>query len=220
MVTKGRIKVVIADDHRLVRESLRLVLYGEANIKVVGEASNGPEAIDVVSKLKPDVALIDIYTPGMDGLDVLRPIKEKSPKTKVLFLILAMDEDMIFETLKAGAKGVISKDASISDLTKAIHTVHEGELWVERKLISRFIDEEALAEFRGEEGLKTPGEALTRREEEVLHHLTTGCTNKEIAEALFISEKTVKSHLNSIFRKLNVTRRLQAILFAINKGLT
>jgi DNA-binding NarL/FixJ family response regulator len=216
---KGRIKVVIADDHRLIRESLRLVLYGEANIKVVGEASNGPEAIDVVTKLKPDVVLLDIYMPGMDGLDVIQPIKEKSPNTKVLMLTLAMDEDMIFETLKAGAKGYISKDASISDLFKAIKAVHQGELWVERKLISRFFDEETVTIAGGEDHPETTKEGLTPREQEVLRCLTEGCTNKEIANALFISEKTVKTHLNSIFRKLNVTRRLQAILYAINKDL-
>jgi DNA-binding NarL/FixJ family response regulator len=217
---RSRIKVVIADGHRLIRESLRLVLSREDTIQIVGEAANGPEAIDFVSKLKPDVVLLDIFIPEKDGVEVIRPIKEKSQNTKILIFALAMDEDMIFQSLKAGAKGYICKNASISDLTKAIQAIHEGELWVERKLISRFFDEEAVTNAVGEGHPGTTKENLTHREEEVLHHLTTGCTNKEIAKTLFISEKTVKSHLNSIFRKLNVTRRLQAILYAINKGFT
>ncbi len=128
------------------------------------------------------------------------------------------DKAMIFKVLKAGAKGCLSKDASISALIKAIQAVHKCELWVERKLIARFFDKDAKANPKGEGQARRPKEVLTQREKEVLSLLSTGRTNKEIAKTLFISEKTVKSHLNSIFRKLNVTGRLQAILSAINRG--
>lgn len=216
----SQISVVIADDHRLIRESLRLVLSGEKSIQIVGEATNGPETIDAVSELKPDVVFLDIFMPEIDGTEIIQPLREKSPKTKALILTFVMDEAIIFKFLKAGAKGYISKNASISDLIKAVQAVHRGELWVERKMLSRFFDEEAVMESGEETQQGKTKEGLTPREQEVLRCLTTGCTNKEIGETLFISEKTVKCHMNSIFRKLNVTRRLQAILCAVNKGLT
>ncbi len=215
-----QIRVVIADDHKLLREMLHLALRQETGIEVVGEAGNGLQTIDVISDLKPDIVLLDIIMPEMDGIKVLPAIKEKSPKTKALMLTVANDEAMILKALKAGAKGYLSKDVGISDLIKAIQAVHQGELWVERKLMARFFEGEAIADPKGEDRSGKTKEGLTPREQEVLRFLTKGSTNKEIAKALFISEKTVKSHLNSIFRKLKVSRRLQAILYAIRRGLS
>jgi len=215
-----QIRVVIADDHGLFREMLRLVLRRKGNIKIVGEAANGRETLDVISNLKPDIVLLNGTMPEMDGIQVLPAIREKSLKTKALMITDNKDEALIFKALKGGAKGYLSKDVSISDLIKAIQAVHKGELWVERKLMARFFEGEAIANSRGEGQAGRPKKVLTPREKEVLRILTTGCTNKEIAQALFISEKTVKSHLNNIFRKLDVARRLQAILYAINRGLS
>lgn len=214
-----RIRVVIADDHGLFREMLRLVLRREGSIKIVGEAVNMRQTIDVINKLKPDIILLDGTMPKMDGIEILPAIREKNLKTKALMITANKDESMIFNALKGGAKGFLSKDVSISDLIKAIQAVHNGEVWLERKLMARFLEGEALANSGGESQAGRQNKGLTPREKEVLCLLTTGCTNKEIAQALFISEKTVKSHLNSIFRKLDVTRRLQAILYAINRGL-
>jgi DNA-binding NarL/FixJ family response regulator len=214
-----QIRVVIADNHRLFREGLCLILQGEESIQIIGEAVNGLQTINVVKDLKPDVVLLDIRMPETDGIQVIPSIRYKSPKTKALMLTATMDEDRIFKSLKLGAKGYLSMDSSASDLTKAIKAVQRGELWVERKLMSKFFDNEASNNSNGANPRKKTHEGLTLREQEVLRHLSTGLSNKEIAEDLFISEKTVKSHLNSIFRKLNVTRRLQAILYAINKGL-
>ena len=215
-----QIRIVIADDHKLLREMLCQTLRQEKSIEVVGEAGNGLQTIDVISDLKPDIVLLDIIMPEMDGIKVLPAIKEKSPKTKALMLTASKDEAMILKALKAGAKGYLSKDVGISDLIKAIQAVHQGELWVERKLMARFFEGEAIADPKGEDRFGKTKEGLTQREQEVLRLLTKGSTNKEIAKALFISEKTVKSHLNSIFRKLNVSRRLQAILYAIRRGLS
>jgi DNA-binding NarL/FixJ family response regulator len=216
---EGKIKVVIADDHRLFREMLRLALHKEKNIKIVGEAASGRQAIDAIKNFKPDIALLEIILPEMEGIEVLPVIREKSPETKVLMLAAHKDEAKIFKALKAGAKGYVSKDASVSDLIKAIQTVHKGELWVERKQMARFFDREAAHNPKREDQTAKRKSVLTAREKEVLSLLSTGRTNKEIAKALFISEKTVKSHLNSIFRKLKVSHRLQAILHAINRGL-
>ena len=215
-----RIRVVIADGHRLFREGIGRILRDEKGIEIVGEAVNGLQTINVVNDLKPDVVLLDIRMPEMDGIQVISPIRQKSPNTKALMLTATMDEAKIFKSLKAGAKGYLSKDASVSDLTKAIKAVHRGELWIERKLMSRFFDQEAIADSKGANAHGKTKEGLTPREQEVLRHLATGRSNKEIAQDLFISEKTVKTHLNSIFRKLKVTRRLQAILYAISKGLS
>ena len=211
------IKVLIADDHRLFREGLRSLLHEEKSIQIVGEAVNGPQTISITSDLKPDIVLLDITMPEMNGIEVIPHIREKSPKTKTLMLTASVDEDTIFRALTAGAKGYISKDASVSDLIKAIQAVHRGELWVERKLVSKFFDKGAISNDGAEDELEQRNEGLSPREQEVLGCLTKGCTNKEIAEALFISEKTVKNHLHNIFRKLNITKRLEAIPYAIRK---
>jgi DNA-binding NarL/FixJ family response regulator len=129
-----KIKVVIADDYKLLREMLRLTLRQEKDIEIVGEAGNGLQALDVISDLKPDVVLLDIIMPEMDGIKVLPAIREKSPNTKALMLTVASDEAKILNALKAGAKGYLSKNVGISDLIMAIKAVHQGELWVARKL--------------------------------------------------------------------------------------
>jgi len=214
-----QIRVVIADDHRLFREGLGRILAHEEDIEIVGEAADELQAIDLINDLKPDVLLLDISMPRMDCIDLIPPIRKESPKTKPLMLTFAKDEAMIFKALRAGAKGYLSRDASLSDLVKAIRAVHRGEMWVERKLIARFFEREAIAEFQGGDQKGGTDKELTPREEEVLHCLAKGWTNKEIGQDLFISEKTVKSHLSKIFRKLNVTRRLQAILHVIQQGL-
>lgn len=217
---EGQIRVVIADDHRLIREGIRMMLRDEKDIEIVGEAANGLQTINVVDDLKPDVVLLDVSMSEIDGIQAIVPIREKSPNTKALVLTAAIDDDLIFKSLKAGAKGYLSKNSSASDLSKAIRAVHRGELWTERRLMSRFFDREAVADSHGKGPHTRPEEGLTPREREVLSLLTTGSSNKEIGQNLFISEKTVKCHVNNIFRKLNVSRRLEAILYAIGKGLS
>jgi len=215
---EGQIRVLIADGNRLHREGLRLILGQEDGIEVVGEAVNGVQAIKIIDDLKPDVVLLDTSLPEIDAIDTLLPARQKSPNSKAVMLAQDADETVIFEYLKAGAKGYLSKHSAASDLVKCIKAVHRGELWVERKLMSRYFDHEGLANpNRGNP--RGNREQLTPREHEVLGLLATGSTNKEIARKLFISEKTVKCHVNSIFKKLNVTRRLQAVLYAIGKGL-
>jgi DNA-binding NarL/FixJ family response regulator len=216
----SRIRIVIADDHGLFREMLRITLHREGSIKIVGEAANVRQTIDLISELKPDIVLLNSTMPKMDGIEVLPEIREKNQKTKALMLTANKDEATIFKALKGGAKGYLSKDVSISNLIKAIQAVQKGELWIERKLMARFLEVEAILDSNRKGQAGKLKKIITPREKEVLRLLTTGSTNKEIAKALFISEKTVKSHLNSIFKKLNVTRRLQAILYAINRGLS
>lgn len=211
----GRTSVVIADGNRLFREGLRQVLAGERKINIVGEAMNEQQAVHLAGKLKPDVMLIDMAFSEMESREIIPSIREKSPATKSLLLSASSDEEKIFNALKAGARGYLSKEAGVTDLIKAIRGVDRGEMWLERQLMAKFIDGSVIVDSSKKDPERPKVERLTQREEEVLGCLTKGCTNKEIADSLFISERTVKSHLNSIFRKIHVTRRLQAILYAI-----
>ena len=214
----SKIRIVVVEDHSLFREGLRLILNGEESFEIVGEAANGLQAIDVISGLKPDVVLLDITMPEVSGIEVIPIIKQKSPGTKALMLTASMDETKIFKSLKAGARGYLTKNTTVLELIKAIKVVNKGQLWIERKLFARYFNGDIAADI-GREGRqeKTKWE-LTPREQDVLNLLIKGFTNKEIANDLFISEKTVKSHLNKIFKKLNVSQRLGAILTAIKLG--
>ncbi len=148
MTTDAPIRVVIADCHQLFRAGVRLLLSSEEGIALVVETAHWLQTFEVVSTLQPDVVLLDITLPGIDGIDALRPLRHKSPATKLLLLTSAHDEGLIFKALRAGAKGYLSKDSSSADLAKAIQAVHEGDLWVDRKMIARFVEQEAGAELR------------------------------------------------------------------------
>jgi len=220
MGPNSKIRIVIAEDHRLFREGLRLILKDDKSLEIVGEAANGLQAINVVRDLKPNVILLDIAMPVMDGIQIIPAIRQKSPGTKVLMLTASKDETTIFKSLRAGAKGYLSKDTSTSSLIKAIKAVNNDELWLQRKLVARFFSGDYAANLGKEDRSEQTKKHLTPREQDVLLLLTKGLTNKEIANALFISEKTVKNHLNKIFKKLNVCRRIEAILAAIKLGFT
>jgi len=215
---ENQIRIAIVSDYKLFRDGLRLSLGQAEIIEIVGEAVNLPQTLSAINNLKPDVLLLSINIHEMNSIEAIAFIRQKNPKIKTLILGDSDEEATIFNAMKAGAKGYVSKDASVSDLIKAIQTVHQGEMWVERKLMFKFFED--IADSKGEDLHCGTKHELTPREQEVLHLLTKGYANKEIAQALFISDKTVKTHLNNIFRKLNVTRRLQAILYAINHGLS
>lgn len=216
---ENQIRMVIVDDRRFIRDLFRTMLHREKSIQIVGEAANGPQMFNVVINLAPDVLFLNMTLPNADALEVIAAVRHKSPNTRTLLFSESMSEVSVFKALKAGAKGFISLGESPADLIKAIQTVRRDELWVSRKQIARFFDREAVAEI-GQENIKGTAKApLTPREKETLKCLTTGCSNKEIANTLFISEKTVKCHMNHIFKKLNVTRRIDATLYALNRGL-
>jgi DNA-binding NarL/FixJ family response regulator len=190
--------VIVAADH-LFGEALGVLLGREAGIQVAGAAATGMEAIAAVGDTKPDVVLLDPRLPEMDYLDVIRLITRQAPSTKVLLLTAHTDSAEICGALKVGASGYVAKEAGLAGVTEAIRGIHARGMWVG--------------------GPDTPAEGgPTAREREILRLLATGGTNRDIAEALFISEKTVKTHLHHIFRKLNVTRRLQAVIHAVHLG--
>lgn len=215
-----RIRIIIADDHRLFSDGLRMILEHDEMMDVICSAKNGKEAISMVSEQKPDILLLDIRMQKMDGLNALPVIRKKSPDTKALILTDACVEEDVLEALKEGAKGYLSKNEGHSSLIKAVKAVCAGEMWLDRKLMSRFFEKEICRKLNGKDELcGTLKKVLSAREQEVIRHLAKGRSNKKIAEALFISEKTVKTHLSNIFKKLNVTCRLQAILYAQKSGI-
>lgn len=214
-----RIGIVIAITSKLFRESLHIILNGNKSLNIVGEANSRHQTIDQIADLKPEVALIEFSIVGENDVNIISKIEEISPETKTLMLFNTENVDMIFKALKDGARGYLHRNASISELVKAIKTVHKGELWIERKFFTLFFEAKRSLKNEYEQTSDVTLSRLTMREEEVLYCLTKGYTNKEIAKELSISEKTVKNHLKNIFKKINVTGRLQAVLYVINRKL-
>ena len=210
-----QITLLIADDHALFREGLRMLLAQEQDIRVVGEATDGLQALTLVEALQPDILLLDVKMPHVDGLKALPKIRAKSPRTKVLILSGFTDDEFITEGLQHGAKGYLLKTLTHADLVKAIRATHAGELWVERKVVTQILDSLLQKVMDLQKPLSEMRKALTNREQEVVNWVIQGMTNKETATQLGISEKTVKTHLSNIFNKLKVSRRLQLLLSQI-----
>lgn len=208
------ISVMIADDHSMIREGLKQLLELEGEFKVIAEAANGVECMNKLEEIMPDILLLDINMPNMNGLEVLQKIKEKKIKVKVLVLTIHSEVEYLLKAVDIGVNGYLLKDSESAELKKAIHTVVNGESYIQPSLIpvlnSKMMD-------RDKDTLKI--ENLTKREIEVLKNLSYGMYNKEIAEKLEISERTVKNHISNIFKKIEVTDRTQAAVFAIRNNL-
>jgi DNA-binding NarL/FixJ family response regulator len=214
-----KVKILLAVSHKLFQEGLRLILHSEISFEVVGAVNNGLQAINAIAELQPDIVLLDLSLSEVSGIEVISIIKQKNPDTKALVITHDRDEQMIIKAIRAGAKGYLPKNTSVSDLIKAVQVVYQNEFWVQRKLVTQFINGDFTADVGEEDRQQNKLSELTPREQDVLRSLVKGATNKEIANELFISEKTVKSHLNQVFKKMNVSRRLEAILSAIKAGL-
>jgi len=211
-----KIKVVVADDHTILRQGIKALLDNQEGIEVVGEAKDGREAIKTIEELLPDVILMDIAMPGLNGLEATRRIKKKFPKTKVVVLTMHANEEYIFQILNAGADGYLVKETAFQDLISAIHAVHKGEAFMSPS-ISKKVMTDYIQRAQGEE--KVGFDTLTTREREILQLVAEGNSNKKIAEALFISPKTVETHRAHIMDKLNIHDRAGLIKYAIRKGM-
>jgi DNA-binding NarL/FixJ family response regulator len=209
------IKVVLADDHTLFRDGMKKVLSLEKDILVVGEAARGDEIIKAVERSKPDVLLLDLRMPKADVVQTLLDVKERSPTTKVLILTAYAEEESIMNAAKGGARGYLLKGTDFATLLQAIKKVHGGGLWIDKDIPTGDTFEEIAAgqmePFMSAEHHEAV-ESLTRRELEILRLVAEGLTNDEIGKKIFISEKTVKTHLTNIFDKLKVNNRFKAAL--------
>ena len=208
------IKIMIADDHHMIREGLKQLLEIDGDIKVISEASDGVECLDLLNHIRPDVLLLDINMPDKNGLEVLEEIRKKKLNIKVLVLTIHNEVEYLLRAVEIGIEGYILKDSESSVLKKAIFAIHNGETFIQpsltpmlnSKMVERDSDKQKIDD-------------LTRRELDVLKLLAQGMFNKEIASTLCISERTVKNHVSNIFKKIEVSDRTQAAVFAIKNNL-
>ncbi|MBK8834991.1 MAG: response regulator transcription factor [Anaerolineae bacterium] len=203
-------RVLVVDDHSVVRQGLRMFLGLDAELDVVGEASNGQEALERARQLRPDVVLMDLIMPVMDGITAIAALRREMPDTEVIALTSVLEDEKVIGAVRAGAMGYLLKDTHAEDLCRAIKAAAAGQVQLSPQAAARLLRE-----------VKAPDnpETLTDREADVLRLLAKGRSNKEIAQALIIGEKTVKTHVSNILAKLNVPSRTQAALFAVRIGM-
>ncbi|AMW09636.1 DNA-binding response regulator [Streptomyces qaidamensis] len=208
------IKVLLVDDHQVVRRGLRTFLEVQDDIEVVGEAADGSEGVDRAEELKPDVILMDVKMPGMDGVDALRRLRELANTARVLIVTSFTEQRTVVPALRAGAAGYVYKDVDPDALAGAIRSVHAGHILLQPEVAGALLAQEESNAGTGRAG------SLTEREREVLGLIADGRSNREIARALVLSEKTVKTHVSNILMKLDLADRTQAALWAVRHGVT
>ncbi|MFG2323562.1 response regulator [Streptomyces sp. NPDC048568] len=208
------IKVLLVDDHQVVRRGLRTFLEVQDDIVVVGEAADGAEGVDRAQELKPDVILMDVKMPGMDGVDALRSLRELDNHARVLVVTSFTEQRTVVPALRAGAAGYVYKDVDPEALAGAIRSVHAGHILLQPEVAGALLSQDEGNSGQGRTG------SLTEREREVLGLIADGRSNREIARALVLSEKTVKTHVSNILMKLDLADRTQAALWAVRHGVT
>jgi DNA-binding NarL/FixJ family response regulator len=215
-VIMSPVRLLIADDHRLLRQGLRQVCEEFGDFEVVGEAKNGQEAVDLACRLKPDVILMDINMPVLDGVQATSLITEDNPSARVIILTAYQQDEYVLEAIKAGARGYLLKNIYEQELVDAVRAVHRGEAMIDPGLATRVLDEfrRLSQEVADVEGI----ERLTQGEMDVLRLVAQGADNKTIAERLVLSERTVANRLSDVYRKLQVNSRTQAALYALRRG--
>jgi two-component system response regulator NreC len=209
---------MLADDHAILRSGLSKLLSEEPDIEVVGEAENGREAVQKAPELNPDIVLMDIGMPVMNGMEATKQIKKRMPEVKVLVLTMHDNEEYLFQVLQAGASGYVLKKAADSDLVNAIHVVARGDCFLYPSA-AKMVVEDYLEKLRSGQEPTSSYDTLTEREREILKLVAEGYTNREIAENLFISVKTVETHKSNIMEKLNLHKRAELVRYAIRKGI-
>lgn len=212
-----KIKILIADDQKLIREGLKVLLEMEEDFEVIGEAANGKEAVDLYIKLRPDVVLMDIQMPVMNGVEAIKKIKEIDEFSKIIILTTFDDDQYVFDGLKSGALGYILKDISIEKLSETIKTIYKGGALIEPSITKKILQE--LTKIETTYKIDSLLEPLSSREKEILSLMAKGLTNQEIADKLFLSVGTVKNYVTNILQKLEAKDRTEAVIKAKNMGL-
>ena len=213
----NKINLLIADDHSMVRQGLKQILELEKDIVVTAQASNGNEAVRLAREFKPDIILMDINMPGTNGLQAIKEIKQEKLPSKVIVLTIHEDREYLFKTLQMGAEGYVLKDAEPAVLIEAIRNVYNGQSYIQPNMTKELVKEFNRVTLHEKE--KSDENNLTTREIEVLELIAEGMINKEIAKQLYISEKTVKNHVSNIFKKLDVSDRTQAAIYAFKHNM-
>ena len=213
------VSVLIVDDHALFRRGLQMVLEGEDDIDVVGEASDGQEAVERAERTSPDVVLMDVRMPKRSGIEATRAIKDMLPSTKILMLTISDEEADLYEAIKAGASGYLLKEISIDEVANAVRAVQQGQSLISPSMASKLLTEFAAMVKRRDERSQVPGPRLTERELEVLKLVAKGMNNRDIGAELFISENTVKNHVRNILEKLHLHSRMEAVVYAVREKL-
>lgn len=211
------IKVLIADDHSMLRQGLKQILELEKDIAVIAQAANGDDAVKLTREHKPDIVLMDINMPGTNGLQAIKELKQENHPSKIIVLTIHQDREYLFKTLQMGAEGYVLKDAEPNVLIEAIRSVYRGQSYIQTNMTKELVKE--FNRITLHEKDKSDENTLTSREVEVLELIAEGMINKEIAKQLYISEKTVKNHVSNIFKKLNVSDRTQAAIYAFKHNL-
>ena len=214
--SKQAIRILVADDHAIFRDGLRKLLEVADDVQIVGEASNGVECVKMLTKLKPDILLLDLRMPEKDGLGVLEEVNFDSLPTRVIVLTAAEDDRDVVRAMRLGARGVVLKQSASDLLLKSIRKVSDGEIWLDNRMTAEVID---AFKKSSESGQRREKPLLSDREKEIVQLVAQGFRNREIGEKLFISEQTVKNHLHNIFDKLGVSDRLELALYAIHHRL-
>lgn len=214
-----KVTVFIADDHAIVRDGLRLLLQSQADLEVVGEAANGREAVAQVPRLRPDIAIVDLSMPELNGIDVIRRLHETCPSTQVIVLSMYSTAEHIYHALQAGARGYLVKECSVVEVIQAVRAVHAGRTYMSQK-ISDTVVSEYLRQHESSVRSASPVERLSAREREILQFVVEGKSSAEIAELLFLSPKTVETYRSRLMRKLDVGDIPALVKFAILHGLT
>ena len=215
------IRVLIVDDHALFRRGLEMVLAEEADIEVVGEASDGAEAVDKAGQALPDVVLMDIRMPRSSGIEACRAMKELTPSAKIVMLTISDEEEDLFEAIRAGASGYLLKDIPYDEVADVVRAVHGGQSLINPSMAAKLLTEFAAMASRDgtERAEQVPAPRLTEREIEVLKLVARGMNNRDIAKELFISENTVKNHVRNILEKLQIHSRMEAVMIAVRENL-
>ena len=215
------IRVLIVDDHALFRRGLEMVLAEEPDIELVGEASDGAEAVEKAGEALPDVVLMDIRMPKSSGIEACRAMKEVAPSAKIVMLTISDEEEDLFEAIRAGASGYLLKDIPYDEVADVVRAVHGGQSLINPSMAAKLLTEfAALAKHDGEERTRQlPAPKLTDREMEVLRLVARGMNNRDIAKELFISENTVKNHVRNILEKLQIHSRMEAVMIAVREKL-